>query len=89
MADTLASLSAGNRSLILKLSTPTDWNNTKPRNDLSAIKIWYSTTQGFTPADTNLAFSGPVSSSITISSLAANTTYYVRYAFISSIYPTV
>jgi len=89
MSDTLASLSAGNRSLILKLSTPTDWNNTKPRNDLSAIKIWYSTTQGFTPADTNLAFSGPVSSSITIGSLAANTTYYVRYAFISSIDPTV
>jgi hypothetical protein len=89
MSDTLASLSAGNRSLILKLSTPTDWNNTKPRNDLSAIKIWYSTTAGFTPADINLAFGGPVSSSITIGSLAANTTYYVRYAFISSIDPTV
>ena len=89
MADTLASLSAGTRSLILKLSTPTDWNNTKPRNDLSAIKVWYSTVAGFTPGDTTLAFSGPASASITIPALLDNTTYYVRYAFISSIDPTV
>jgi len=89
MSDTLASLSAGNRSLILKLSTPTDWNNTKPRNDLSAIKVWCSTTAGFTPGDTSLVFSGPVSSSITIPNLSDNTTYYVKYAFISSIDATV
>ena len=89
MADTLASLSAGNRSLILKLSTPTDWNNTKARNDLSGIKIWCSTTAGFTPADATLVFNGPASASISIPNLLDNTTYYVRYAFISSIDPTV
>ena len=85
MSNTLADLSAGTKSLILTLKTPTDWNNTKPRNDLSTIRVWLSTTQGFTPSDSTLAFSGPFSSSITLTSLLANTTYYVRYAFISSI----
>jgi len=89
MSNTLADLSAGTKSLILTLKTPTDWNNTKPRNDLSTIRVWLSTTQGFTPSDSTLAFSGPFSSSITLTSLLANTTYYVRYAFISAIDPTV
>jgi len=89
MSNTLADLSAGTRSLILTLKTPTDWNNTKPRNDLSTIRVWLSTTQGFIPNDSTLAFSGPFSSSITLTGLAVNTTYYVRYAFLSSIDPTV
>jgi len=89
MSNTLADLSAGTKSLILTLKTPTDWNNTKPRNDLSTIRVWLSTTQGFTPSDSTLAFSGPFSSSITLTSLLDNTTYYVRYAFISVIDPTV
>ena len=89
MSNTLADLSAGTKSLILNLKTPTDWNNTKPRNDLSTIRVWCSTTAGFTPGDTTLVFSGPFSSSITIPGLLDNTTYYVRYAFISSIDTTV
>jgi len=89
MADTLATLTAGERSLILKLQTPTDWNNTKVRNDLSAVKIWISTTSGFTPGDGNLIFNGPPAASITIPGLTPSTTYYVKYAFISSIQPDV
>jgi hypothetical protein len=89
MADTLATLTAGERSLILRLQIPTDWNNTKPRNDLSAIRVWISTTSGFTPGDGNLVFNGPPAASITIPALTPSTTYYVKYAFISSIQPDV
>lgn len=57
------------------------------RDDLLGVKVWYSTQQGFdytalTPIDFG------VGSSITIDNLLTNTTYYVRYAFISKIDPT-
>lgn len=85
MANTLATLSAGTKSLVLTLSIPTDWNNTKPRNDITTVMVWYSTTAGFTPGSSNFGFSVPFGASITITGLLDNTTYYVRYAFVSSI----
>jgi len=95
-----AALSAGISSLVLKLSTPYDTiRTTDIRDDLIKVKVWCSTTSGFTPADTgtpgaNQVFDG-LSSSITISELPngtstptpllAGVTYYVKYAFISEI----
>jgi hypothetical protein len=83
---TTALLISGFRSLILKVGTPTDWNNTTPRSDLIGIKVWCSTTLGFTPNDsTNLVYNGPVTASIIIPNLDIFKTYYVRYAYISNI----
>jgi hypothetical protein len=90
-----ASLSAGVNSLILKLDTPYDSLRTYDiRDDLVKVKVWCSTTSGFTPSDSNLVFDAS-GLSIIISSipngtptptpLVAGTTYYVKYAFISAI----
>lgn len=85
-----ANLYPGIKSLHLVLDTPYDQIRTDDvRDDLVGVKVWYSTTQGFDPTNSQgtLAFDG-LSQSITIANLSANTTYYVRYAFISSIDPT-
>jgi hypothetical protein len=90
-----ASLSAGVNSLILKLDTPYDSLRTYDiRDDLVKVKVWCSTTSGFTPSDSNLVFNAS-GLSIIISSIpngtstptpiVAGTTYYVKYAFISAI----
>lgn len=85
-----AELSPGIKSLHLSLDTPVDAITGKVRNDLSAVKVWYSSVPGFNPNDSegSLAFNG-LSLDITISNLLPNTQYYVRYAFISAIDPTV
>jgi len=58
------------------------------RDDLLGIKVWISTIQGFNPeALTPIEFG--VGSSINLDDLAIDTTYYVRYAFISKIQPDV
>jgi hypothetical protein len=90
-----ATLSAGVNSLILKLDTPYDTIRTSDvRDDLIKVKVWCSTTSGFTPSDSNKVFDA-LSLSIVIpkladgSNLVAGTTYYVKYAFISDIDETV
>ena len=83
-----AELNRGIKALHLSLDTPVDAITGKVRNDLSGIKVWCSLTSGFTPDDTNLVFNG-LSLDITISNLSSNKEYFVRYAFISAIDPTV
>lgn len=58
------------------------------RDDLLGVKVWYSTVQGFNPQTLTPTEFG-VGSSISLENLATNTQYYVRYAFISRIDPTV
>lgn len=85
-----ANLYPGIKSLHLVLDTPYDLIRTNDvRDDLVGVKVWYSTTQGFNPANSEgtLAFDG-LSQSIIISDLESSTRYYVRYAFISAIDPT-
>ena len=85
-----AELSPGIKSLHLTLDTPVDPITGKVRNDLSAVRVWYSQVPGFNPnqSEGSLAFNG-LSLDITISNLLPSTQYYVRYAFISAIDPTV
>jgi hypothetical protein len=87
---TSAVLSPGIKSLHLSLDTPVDPITGKVRRDLSGIRVWYSTQSGFNPANSQgtLAFNG-LSLDITISNLLENTQYYVKYAFVSSIDPSV
>ena len=59
------------------------------RDDLQGLKIWSSTTSGFTPDANNLVFDGAFQSLHTYTGLKDNTTYYLRYAFISKIDPEV
>lgn len=84
-----ANLYPGIKSLHLVLDTPYDLIRTDDvRDDLVGVKVWYSTTQGFDPNNSQgtLAFNG-LSQSITISDLEVSTRYYVRFAFISAIDP--
>lgn len=86
-----ARLYSGIKSLHLVLDTPYDTIRTDDiRDDLIAVKVWYSKTSGFNPqaGQGTLGFDGN-GLSITISDLETNTRYYVRYAFISSIDPTI
>lgn len=86
---TTAQLFSGIRCLQLLLDTPKDPVTGKVRDDLSAVKVWYSTTNNFNVnTQGTLAFNG-LSLSITIPDLQANTLYYVKYAFISAIDTTV
>jgi hypothetical protein len=82
-------LTPGVRSLQLRLDTPLDTITGIVRNDLIGVKVWYSTINNFN-VDTQgtLAFNG-LSLSINIPNLTASTLYYVKYAFISAIDPTV
>lgn len=86
-----ARLYSGIKSLHLVLDTPYDTIRTDDiRDDLVGVKVWYSKTSGFNPlsGQGTLAFDG-AGLSITVSDLETNTRYYVKYAFISSIDPSV
>lgn len=74
-----ASLTASISSLILTVDDPV-------RDDLSTVKVWASTTDGFTPGSANLVYTGD-SFTILLSNLTPLTTYYVRFAYISEIDP--
>lgn len=84
-----AQLSPGIRSLQLLIDTPKDQITQKVRDDLLSVKVWYSTVSNFDPATQGtLVFDG-LSFSITIPNLTASTVYYVKYAFVSNIDPSV
>lgn len=85
---TAATLSSGIKSVHLSLDTPVDVNTGKVRNDLSGVRVWYSTNPTFNPVNSEgeLAFNG-LSLDITIPNLQENTEYYTRHAFISAIDP--
>lgn len=77
------------RSLQLRLDTPIDTITGNIREDLIAVKVWYSTVNNFdVTTQGTLAFNG-LSLSINITNLIANTLYYVKYAFISAIDPSI
>ena len=82
-----AYLYPGIKSLQLVLDKPYDAiRTTDVRDDLASVKVWYSTTSGFNPnnGEGTLVPSGN-SLNVTITGLAFNTRYYVRYAFVSAI----
>lgn len=57
------------------------------RDDLVNLKVWASTTSGFTPDAGTLKYDAAFQSKLTLTDLLANTTYYVKYAYISKIDP--
>jgi len=57
------------------------------RDDLVNLKVWASTTSGFTPDASTLKYDATFQSKLTLTDLLANTTYYVKYAYISKIDP--
>jgi len=82
-----AFLYPGVKSLQLVLDRPYDTIRlTDVRDDLVAIKVWYSLISGFNPnnAEGTLVPSGN-SLNVTIPNLTPNTRYYVKYAFVSAI----
>jgi hypothetical protein len=82
-----AHLYPGVKSLQLVLDRPYDTiRTTDIRDDLAAVKVWYSLTSGFNPnqGQGTLVPSGN-SLNVTITGLLPNTRYYVKYAFISAI----
>jgi hypothetical protein len=82
-----ATLSAGVDSLVLNIKTPMESDGVTPRDDLVGVKVWYSTTNNFTPPGVGtLAYDGN-GLDITIPGLNSGTLYYVRYALISEIEP--
>lgn len=86
-----ANLYSGVKSLQLVLDTPYDVvRTTDIRDDLISVKVWYSSTTGFSPSNNQgtLVYNGS-GLSIPITGLTPGTRYYVRYAFISAIDPDV
>ena len=82
-----AFLYPGAKSLQLVLDRPYDTiRTTDVRDDLVAVKVWYSLTSGFNPnnGEGTLVPSGN-SLNVTIPNLTSNTRYYVKYAFVSAI----
>ena len=85
-----AYLYSGIKSLKLVLDRPYDTiRTTDVRDDLTSVKVWYSATSGFTPETQGILVPSGNSLSVDITGLTPNTTYYVRYAFISAIDPEV
>jgi hypothetical protein len=82
-----AFLYPGVKSLQLVLDRPYDTiRTTDVRDDLAAVKVWYSLTTPFNPnnGEGTLVPSGN-SLNVTIPNLTPNTRYYVKYAFVSAI----
>lgn len=85
-----AHLYSGIKSLKLVLDRPYDTiRTTDVRDDLTSVKVWYSATSGFNPETQGILVPSGNSLSVDITGLTPNTTYYVRYAFISAIDPEV
>jgi hypothetical protein len=79
-------ITAGPSSLVLNINTPFETDGITPRDDLIGLKVWASTTTGFTPSAANLVYNG-TGLTVTYTGLAAGVTWYVRYALISEIEP--
>ena len=72
-----ATVTASIASLILTLDDP-------GRDDLDSVIVWGSTTNGFTPSAGNIVYKGK-SLTVTIANLTPLVTYYLRYAYVSTI----
>ena len=72
-----ATVTASIASLILTLDDP-------GRDDLDSVIVWGSTTNGFTPGAGNIVYKGK-SLTVTIANLTPLVTYYLRYAYVSTI----
>lgn len=83
-----ATIAAGPASLYLNIATPLESDGTTPRDDITSVKVWYSTSSAtfVPPGAGTLAYDG-TGLSITLSALNPGSTYYVRYALISEIDP--
>lgn len=89
-----ATVTASIASLILTIPVQTDYDTyeeglpvgSEVIQDVATVKVWASTTSGFTPNDTNLVFAGKTLT-IVIANLTPLTTYYLKYAFISEVDP--
>ena len=83
-------ITAGPSSIVLNVNTPLDTDTVTPtddlRDDLIGLKVWYSTSTGFTPSGANLVYDG-TGLTTTITGLTPGTSYYLRYALISEIEP--
>lgn len=75
----MPTVTASIASLILTLDDP-------GRDDLTTVRVWASTTSGFTPGAGNLVYTGDALT-IVIANLTPLTTYYLRFAYISEIDP--
>ena len=85
-----AHLYSGIKSLKLVLDTPYDSiRTTDVRDDLTSVKVWYSAVSGFDPETQGTVVPSGNSLTVDIPNLTPNTSYYVRYAFISAIEPSV
>lgn len=84
-----AVLYPGIKAVHLVLTRPYDSiRTTDIRDDLLGVKVWFSTTSGFDPAQGQGALYSEANSLLTtINGLDENKDYYVRYAFISKIDP--
>jgi hypothetical protein len=83
-----ANLYPGAASLFLVLSRPYDLiRTTDVRDDLSGVKIWVSKTNNFNTATTTPYADGNAGLITQIRGLDEDTTYYVKYAFVSKIDP--
>jgi hypothetical protein len=84
-----AQLYPGIKAVHLVLTRPYDQiRTTDIRDDLLGVKVWFSTTSGFDPAQgQGTLYSEANSLLTTITGLDEDKTYYVKYAFISRIEP--
>jgi hypothetical protein len=83
-----SNLYPGAASLFLVLSRPYDLiRTTDVRDDLSGVKIWVSKTNNFNTATTTPYADGNAGLITQIRGLDEDTTYYVKYAFVSKIDP--
>ena len=85
-----AQLYPGIKAVHLVLQQPHDLIRTADiRDDLQSIKVWYSSLSGFDPnLGQGTLYSEGNSLVTTITGLSEDTTYYVKYAFVSKIDPT-
>jgi hypothetical protein len=79
-------ITAGPSSIVLNVTQPFEADGVTPRDDLIGLKVWYSTTSGFTPSGSNIVYDG-TGLTTTITGLISGTAYYLRYALISEIEP--
>ena len=69
---TAVSVSGGFQHIDLSFTAPND-------NDYAGVKVWLSTSTGFTPSDSTLVYSGP-DNKIQITGLDTGTEYYLIFA---------